>query len=68
MSKQIIIIAAGGTTFQVSVQDGEDREFLGSMEFGSISEDGQYEQDDDEIIDAVRENFGLDESMPAVVR
>lgn len=61
---QIVIVAQGGTTFQVH----RAGEFLGSTEFGSIDDNGQYEQDDDEIIEHVRETFGLDESLPAIVR
>ena len=67
MSKSIRIVAAGGTSFQVSLIDGEDHDYLGSMEFGSINDDGQYEQDDDEIIAEAREQFGLGESIPAIV-
>ena len=67
MNKSIRIVAAGGTTFQVSLIDGDDSDYLGSMKFGSINDDGQYEQDDDEIIDAARAEYGLDESIPAVV-
>ena len=66
-AKTLVIVAAGGTTFQVSlVVDGDTRgEYLGSMEFGSINADGQYEQDDDEVIEAVRKQFSIDESIPA---
>lgn len=66
----MVIVAQGGTRFTVSlVADGETRgEYLGSMEFGALNADGQYEQDDDEIIEAARKQFGIDESIPAVVR
>lgn len=37
------------------------------MEFGSIDDDGQYEQDDDEIIAEAREQFGVDASVEARV-
>lgn len=69
MSAELVIVAMGGTGFNVSlVAEGETcGDFLGSMEFGSIL-DGQYEQDDDEVIDAARERFAIDESIPAVVR
>lgn len=62
--QELIIVAIGGIGFQVSLRG----DFLGSMEFGSIDADGQYEQDDDEIIEAAREQFQIDESIPAVVR
>ena len=63
------ITAMGGILFHVSLIRPNERlpEFLGSMEFGSIDADGQYEQDDDEIIDAAREQLGIDESVPAIV-
>lgn len=70
MSKELVIVALGGTSFQVSlVAESETRgDYLGSMEFGTLDADGQYEQDDDEIIDAARKQFGIDESVSAVVR
>lgn len=70
MSTEMVIVAMGGTGFHVSlIAEGEARgDFLGSMEFGTIRADGQYEQDDDEIIEAARKQFDIDESIPAVVR
>lgn len=57
---QIDILANGGTTYQVSLVDGSESEYLGSIEHEAA--------DDDEIIEAAREQFGLDESVPASVR
>jgi len=68
MTKQIQITAQGGTTFSVTLVDGDEREFLGRMEYGTLDADGQYEQDDDEIVEAAREQFDIDESVPAIVR
>lgn len=61
------ITAAGGITFRATLIDGAKSDFLGSMEFGSIDDDGQYEQDDDEIIAEAREQFGVDASVEARV-
>ena len=60
MSKLIDILAAGGTTYQVSLVEGAEREYLGSLEHEIA--------DDDEIIEAAREQFGLDETVPGSVR
>lgn len=69
-SQELVIVPMGGVGFHVRlVGEHETRgNFLGSIEFGSLDADGQYEQDDDEIIDAAREQFKIDESIPAVVR
>ncbi|TAN06126.1 MAG: hypothetical protein EPN38_09325 [Rhodanobacteraceae bacterium] len=67
MSKCIRIVAAGGITFRASLVEGDDSDYLGSMEFGTLSADGQYEQDDDEIIAAARAEFDVPESVPGVV-
>lgn len=65
------ITAAGGTSFQVRL-DGDNTNprmgYLGSFEFGSIDEDGQYEQTDAEIIEAARAEFDIPESVKAIVR
>lgn len=50
------ITATGGTNFQIHT----DGEFIGSFEFGTIDSCGQYQQDDDEIIEYAAEQFGLD--------
>jgi hypothetical protein len=60
----VTITPQGGTTF--SVRCGN--EFLGRTEFGSIDEDGQYIEDDDEIIEHVRETFCLDDASPVIVQ
>ena len=67
MSKHIQITAQGGTTFSVSLINDDESEFLGRMEYGSIDSGGQYEQDNDEIIEAAREQFALDSTIPAIV-
>ena len=63
----LIITASGGTRFSVALESSEGRDFLGHMEFGSIDDDGQYVQDDDEIIDAAREAYGIEEDIPGRV-
>lgn len=75
--QMIDIYATGGTAFcvrlienydpktSIAVQDGK---FLGNTEFGEIDSEGQYEGDDDEIIEHVREEFDLAEEIPAKVR
>jgi hypothetical protein len=67
---KLIITATGGIGFQVSLQQfGETRsDLLGSMQFGSLSAEGQYQQDDNEVIEAARDVFDIDESIPAIVR
>jgi hypothetical protein len=55
----VSIIAVGGTSFDVHWGD----EFLGRVEFESIDADGQYEQDDDEIIDHVRKHYDFGGSI-----
>lgn len=65
------IVAQGGIRFGVSlIGDNTNPRmgFLGNMEFGTIDADGGYEQDDDEIIDAARAEFDIQESIPARVR
>lgn len=65
------IIAQGGTRFTVHLLGDNTNPrcgFLGSMEFGSVNADGQYEQDDDEVSDAARAEFSIDDSIPARVR
>lgn len=42
-------------------------EFTRTWEYGSIDEDGQYEQDDDEVCEAYAEEFGLDEDGIEVI-
>lgn len=64
MSKQIQVVATGGTNFEVHVIRGGEQEFLGSMEFGSINSAGQYEQDDSDVIDAARAKFAEIEGYP----
>ena len=71
------IIAVGGIAFDVhlltrykprepkSQQVGKS---LGRIEFGSLSADGQYEQDDDEVIEFVRNHCDIAERIPAGVR
>lgn len=71
------IYAVGGTSFDarlladydstkpVSTQDGE---YLGRTEFGAIDSEGQYEGDDAEIIEHVREQYGIAEAIRAGVR
>jgi hypothetical protein len=70
------IIAVGGIAFDVHLlteyaahapgqQVGKS---LGRIEFGSLSPDGQFEQDDDEVIDFVREHFDISSACPAGVR
>jgi len=49
--------------FNVSV----DGKYLGSIEFGSLDADGQYEQDDEEIIDEVCAAFNLPADITAMV-
>jgi len=61
---QINIVATGGNTFQVS----RDDDFLGSFDFGEIDEDGQYDADEDEIIEAARQEFGFGEAENVTVR
>lgn len=68
MSKKMVVTATGGIRFSVAMENKGGREFLGHMEFGSLDEDGMYQQDDDEIIVAAREQYGIDEYIPAVVR
>lgn len=68
--QKLIITAQGGTRFTAHLLTAGDRlgDFLGSMEFGTIDSDGQYEQDVDEIIDAARNAFSIDATVPVVVR
>ena len=65
------IIAQGGTRFTAHLL-GDNRNprcgFLGSMEFGTVNADGQFEQSDDEVSDAAREEFEIDERIPARAR
>lgn len=64
MSKKIEVVATGGTNFDVHLVRGSEQEFLGNMQFGSINSDNQYEQDDSEVIDAVRAKFAEIEGYP----
>lgn len=73
----IDIYATGGTGFCVVLIENYDPSqqagsqegvFLGNTEFGEIDEDGQYDGDDDEIIEHVRAEFDLDEEIPCKVR
>lgn len=71
------IYAVGGTSFDVrlladydsttpvSTQDGK---YLGRTEVGSIDSEGQYEGDDDEIIEHVREQYDIADEIKAGVR
>jgi len=71
------IYAVGGTSFDVrlladydatkpvSTQDGK---YLGRTEFGSLDSEGQYEGDDDDIIEHVREQYSVAEGIKAGVR
>ena len=61
--RAVHIMPAGGTGFDVHVVDADGKEFLGHFEF---DEDGQYEQDDDDIIDAAQERFDLGD-LPVIV-
>ena len=64
MSKTTVrITATGGTQFHVS----RDGTFLGQMQFGSLDSDGQYEQDDDEIVESAREQFGFAATAEVIV-
>jgi hypothetical protein len=67
---QLVITAHGGTTFAVTLLRSGERlgEFLGTIEIGSLTPDNQYVQDDDEIIEAAREHFGIAAHVPAMVR
>ncbi len=56
---KLVITAQGGIRFHASL----DGAFLGAFEFGSIDSDGQYEQEDDEIVEAALETFQLEEEM-----
>ena len=67
MTKRLVITAQGGTQFSARIEEGESEDYLGRFAFGTLDEDGQYEQDDDEIVQAARERFGLDSELPAVV-
>jgi hypothetical protein len=65
------ITAVGGIRFGAHlVEDNRNPRsaFLGHFEFGSIDADGHYEQSDEEIIDAARAEFGIEESVLAIVR
>lgn len=45
----------------------EGKEYLGSFEFGTIDDDGQYEQDDDEVIAEAAEIYSRGEDEFEVV-
>lgn len=57
------VVPQGGTRF-AAYQHGSH---VGNFEFGTIDEDGQYVEDDDEIAEYCREYFGLAEDAPIVV-
>lgn len=71
MQQQLTITATGGTSFEVAITgsdgDGLFRNFLGHMEFGTLDEDGQYCESDEEIIAVAREDFGVSADIPAKV-
>lgn len=61
---EVTITAVGGTAFDVH----RNGEFLGRTEFGSLDEDDQYVESDDEIIEYFRQYLGLDKSITVSVR
>ena len=75
--KFLDIYAVGGTNFNArliedydagqspSAQPAKD---LGSFEFGSIDEGGQYVGDDDEVIESARAEYDICEEITAGVR
>jgi hypothetical protein len=64
------ITPQGGCTFSVRL-DGDNTNpqtgYLGRFEFGSIGDDGQYEQGDSEIVKAARAEFDIDDSIKAII-
>jgi hypothetical protein len=71
------IYATGGTNFCVQIiedydpaqpKSTQDGKFLGNIEFGDLDEEGQYLQDDDEVIEHAREQYDVAENIPAGVR
>ena len=73
MNTYLSIVAQGGTAFGVTLIDpseDEDHKYLGAIEYGTLSEGGQYQQDDEEIINAVITYFDLPANLDdtAVVR
>ncbi len=78
MAKQYLdIMAVGGICFHatlianydssrsIGLQEGR---LLGQFEFGSLDSDGQYNEDDDEIVAAARAEYDIDETIEAGVR
>ena len=63
-NKGLVITAQGGVTFGVRL----DGEYVGAMDYGHVDANHQYVGDDDEIIEAAREQFGISMDIPAVVR
>ena len=64
MSAPLRITAVGGTSWDVHLGD----EYLGREEFGTLTDGGQYAEDDDDVIEHVRAAYGIDASIPATVR
>lgn len=60
----VTVTPCGGIRF--GVRYGSD--FLGHVEYGTLDEDEQYVEDDDEISDYVRAQYGLDEDVPITVQ
>ena len=59
------IMPTGGIHFEIIDADGET---VGQADFGSIDNDGQYEQDDDEVIAYLSEELGIPEDAIVEVR
>jgi hypothetical protein len=60
MSTTITVVAQGGCTFQAfRGYRTDEQEFLGSTQFGALDTDGVYINEDDEIVEHVRETFGI---------
>ena len=78
MAKQYLdIMAVGGICFHATLVENYDESqpvsrqegrLLGQFEFGSLDSDGQYNEDDDEIIAAARDEYDVDETIEAGFR
>ena len=73
MNKYLSIVAQGGTAFGVTLVDSsedEDHKYLGAIEYGTLSDGGQYQQDDEEIVNAMINYLDLPANLgdTAVVR
>lgn len=75
--KYLDIYAVGGTSFDVRLisdfdpslpRSQQDGEYLGRTEFGELDSEGQYHGDDDEVIDHVRAEYGIEGNIEAGVR